>query len=70
MLLGVILLLPTACSITLLAFHLACVILKSLDEEAYLLGVHGSEYQEYLSKTGRFLPRMTKQTGTIRGFLF
>jgi len=57
MLLGVIFLLPTASSVILLAVHLACVIVKSLDEEAYLLGVHGSEYQEYLSKTGRFLPR-------------
>jgi protein-S-isoprenylcysteine O-methyltransferase Ste14 len=57
MLLGVIFLLPTACSITLLAVHLVCVILKSLDEEAYLLGVHGPEYRGYLSKTGRFLPR-------------
>jgi protein-S-isoprenylcysteine O-methyltransferase Ste14 len=58
MLLGVIFLLPTACSVILLAVHLACVILKSLDEEAYLLAVHGSEYQDYLSKTGRFLPRV------------
>ena len=60
MLLGVIFLLPTAFSITLLAVHLMCVILKSLDEEAYLLGVHGSEYRDYLSKTGRFLPRTTR----------
>jgi protein-S-isoprenylcysteine O-methyltransferase Ste14 len=58
MLLAVIFLLPTACSVILLAVHLVCVILKSLDEEAYLLGVHGSEYQDYLSKTGRFLPRI------------
>ncbi len=58
MLLAVIFLLPTACSVILLALHLACVILKSLDEEAYLLGLHGSEYQNYLSKTGRFLPRV------------
>jgi len=57
-LLAVIFLLPTAYSVILLAVHLTCVILKSFDEEAYLLGVHGSEYQDYLSKTGRFLPRV------------
>jgi protein-S-isoprenylcysteine O-methyltransferase Ste14 len=57
MLLGVIFLLPTAYSVAVLAVHLACAILKSLAEEAYLLGVHGSEYQDYFSKTGRFLPR-------------
>jgi protein-S-isoprenylcysteine O-methyltransferase Ste14 len=58
MLLAVIFLLPTACSVILLTVHVICVILKSLDEEAHLLGVHGPEYQDYLSKTGRFLPRI------------
>ncbi len=60
MLLGVIFLLPTAFSVILLAVHLLCVLLKALDEEAYLLGVHGSEYQAYHSKTGRFLPRVSR----------
>jgi protein-S-isoprenylcysteine O-methyltransferase Ste14 len=26
------------------------------DEEAYLTEVHGSEYEEYLLRTGRFFP--------------
>ena len=28
-----------------------------LKEERYLLGVHGSEYEEYKIDTGRYLPR-------------
>jgi len=27
-----------------------------LKEERYLLGVHGGEYEEYKSDTGRYLP--------------
>jgi protein-S-isoprenylcysteine O-methyltransferase Ste14 len=58
MFVGSILLLPTAYSLVLLAVLLACVILKSHDEEAYLLDLHGSDYRDYLSKTGRFFPRL------------
>ncbi len=59
MLLGAILLLPTPFSFILLFVHLLCVVIKAVDEEAYLLRVHGSEYQVYLSSTGRLLPRMS-----------
>jgi protein-S-isoprenylcysteine O-methyltransferase Ste14 len=58
MLLGAILLLPTPFSFILLFVHLLCVVIKAVDEEAYLLRVHGSEYQAYLSSTGRFLPKI------------
>jgi len=57
MLVGVLVLLPTPFLVLLLGVHLACVLIKALDEEAYLLDVHGPEYRNYLSKTGRFLPR-------------
>jgi protein-S-isoprenylcysteine O-methyltransferase Ste14 len=58
MFVGVLLLLPTAYSLILLAVLLACVILKSHDEEGYLLNLHGSDYEDYRSKTGSFFPRL------------
>jgi protein-S-isoprenylcysteine O-methyltransferase Ste14 len=56
MLAGVLLLLPTVCSLALLLIHLACVLVKSSDEEAYLRGVHGKAYEEYVARTGRLFP--------------
>jgi len=53
---GVFLLLPTLFLILLFGIHLVCIFIKALDEEAYLLGVHGSAYRDYFSRTGRFLP--------------
>jgi len=58
MLAGVVLLLPTTCSLLLLGFHLSCVWLKAADEEAYLLTVHGEKYRDYITRTGRILPRL------------
>jgi len=60
MLLGAVLLLPTPFSFILLFVHLLCVVIKAVDEEAYLLRVHGSEYQAYLSGTGRLLPKISQ----------
>jgi protein-S-isoprenylcysteine O-methyltransferase Ste14 len=60
MLVGAILLLPTPFSFILLFVHLLCVVIKAVDEETYLLRVHGSEYQAYLSSTGRLLPKITQ----------
>ena len=58
MLVGALLLLPTSFSFLLFGIHLLCVYLKAFDEEAYLLTVHGSEYRDYLSHTGRLLPKI------------
>jgi protein-S-isoprenylcysteine O-methyltransferase Ste14 len=55
---GAALLLPTVLSLFILLFHLGCVWIKALDEERYLLGVHGQEYRDYQGRTGRLLPRM------------
>jgi protein-S-isoprenylcysteine O-methyltransferase Ste14 len=60
MLLGAVLLLPTPFSLILLFVHLLCVVIKAVDEETYLLRVHGSEYQVYLSSTGRLLPKISQ----------
>ena len=58
MLAGAVLLLPTACSVALLAFHLVCVWLKAADEEAYLLATHGEAYRAHIARTGRLLPKL------------
>ena len=61
MLAGVALLLPTALSAVILLVHLVCVLIKSNDEEVYLRSVHGQVYHDYLSRTGRLLPKLVKE---------
>lgn len=58
MLVGAGLLLPTICSLVLLASHLVCVWLKAADEEAYLLATHGEAYREHIARTGRLFPKL------------
>ena len=58
MLAGAFCLLPTACSLVLLAFHLVCVWLKAADEEAYLIATHGESYRAHLVRTGRLFPKL------------
>ena len=55
---GALCLLPTACSLVLLAFHLACVWLKAADEESYLLATHGEAYRAHIARTGRLFPKV------------
>jgi len=57
---GVVLLLPTLLGLAMLLLHLVCVWLKAADEEAYLLGVQGQPYRDYLARTGRLLPRVSR----------
>lgn len=54
---GMMLLLPTAFSLILLLVLCVSALVKTLDEEAYLMSVHGEEYRAYYEETGRFLPR-------------
>jgi len=56
MLAGAALLLPTTFSFAILALHLICALIKSVDEENYLKTVHGQTYLDYMSRTGRLLP--------------
>jgi len=58
MLAGALCLLPTACSLLLLAFHLVCVWVKAADEEAYLVATHGDSYCAHLARTGRLFPKL------------
>jgi len=65
MLAGVLLLLPTALSLFVLALHFGCVRVKAADEESYLLGLHNDAYRNYLRCTGRLLPRLGKPSSRI-----
>jgi protein-S-isoprenylcysteine O-methyltransferase Ste14 len=58
MLAGTALLLPTFVSLGILIVHLTCLVVKAADEENYLRRVHGEDYNNYVSRTGRFLPRL------------
>lgn len=58
MLVGMVLLLPAPASLAVLALHVICIRAKAADEESYLSAVHGHSYHEYLSHTGKFLPRL------------
>ena len=56
MLIGAALLLPTWVSFAILVIHYVCATIKASDEEKHLTGVFGSEYRDYMKRTGRFLP--------------
>jgi protein-S-isoprenylcysteine O-methyltransferase Ste14 len=55
---GVLCLLPTLFSVLMLVLHAISSVIKASDEEAYLMNIHGDEYKEYYSDTGRFLPKI------------
>lgn len=55
---GVVLLLPTALSAAIWLVHLLCVWIKAQDEEAHLLRLHGDDYRNYVTRTGRLWPRL------------
>ncbi len=57
MLASALLLLPTICSLALLALHVVCVWLKAADEETYLLATHGENYRAHIARTGRLFPK-------------
>jgi len=58
MLAGAALLLPTPVSLAILVIHIVCCLTKAADEEAHLSTVLGEEYRDYLSRTGRFFPKL------------
>jgi len=47
---------PTLPMLAVAAVHLALMLTKARNEEAYLLGVHGDAYASYMARTGRFFP--------------
>lgn len=54
---GTLFLLPTPFSLVLLFILIICVILKTRDEEMYLMSIYGDEYRDYALHTGRFIPK-------------
>ena len=58
MLVGVAILLPAPLAVIIVLIHLACVWIKTADEEAHLVKEHGQAYVEYRSRTGRLLPKI------------
>lgn len=58
MLLGAALLLPTPVSFSILVLHFICASIKAGDEERHLTGVFGAEYRNYMTRSGRFFPKL------------
>jgi len=51
---GMLCILPTRLFLALLVLLVACVVIKSVDEERALSKAHGKPYRDYMSRTGRF----------------
>src|SRR5207248_314903 len=49
---------PTAPMVLVAVIHLTLMNLKARNEEQHLSAVHGETYRRYVSRTGRFLPRL------------
>jgi protein-S-isoprenylcysteine O-methyltransferase Ste14 len=58
MLAGAAALLPTPSSLIALTVHVACIRVKAADEEKHLKTVHGKDYENYVSRSGKFFPRI------------
>ena len=50
---------PTTPMLLIAAAHVVLMNVKARNEERHLLQVHGDTYAQYVSRTGRFLPRRT-----------
>ena len=61
MLTGAAMLLPTLASIAMLMLHWVCILIKARDEEDYLTRIHGEAYSNYLNRTGRLFPKLTRK---------
>jgi|GEM_PF-505401 protein-S-isoprenylcysteine O-methyltransferase Ste14 len=58
MIAGAALLLPTPVSLAILVLHFICASIKASDEEAHLIAVFDGEYRDYMTRSGRFFPRL------------
>jgi protein-S-isoprenylcysteine O-methyltransferase Ste14 len=52
---------PTAPMLVVAAVHVALMMIKARNEEAFLLGMHGDVYARYARRTGRFFPRFGRR---------
>ena len=63
-LMGVALLLPAWLALLMIPLHLVCTWIKTADEEAFLLTVHGQTYRDYCAGSGRLFPRLISKKGS------
>jgi len=60
-----ILVMPSPVMIAVGALHIFLMQWESRREEKALVGLHGEVYSDYISQTGRFIPRL--KAATVRG---
>jgi len=48
---------PTPLAFLMAAVYVACLTTEAIREERYLYRRHGADYQRYVARTGRFLPK-------------
>jgi protein-S-isoprenylcysteine O-methyltransferase Ste14 len=53
-----VLVVPTVPVIIIGVIHIALMVTKALNEEKFLMSVHGAAYEQYCRRTGRFFPRL------------
>jgi protein-S-isoprenylcysteine O-methyltransferase Ste14 len=58
MLAGVALLLPAPAWLLIVGIHFLCILTKATDEERHLRSTLGKSYEDYVSRTGRFFPKL------------
>lgn len=61
-------LIPTLFSLLFITCHWICCRRKALDEEQYLLTIHGQSYRHYRAISGRFLPRWETLRRTVNSY--
>jgi protein-S-isoprenylcysteine O-methyltransferase Ste14 len=50
---------PTLPMLAIALVHVVLMVVKARNEEQYLRGVHGRDYEAYVARTGRFFPRLS-----------
>lgn len=52
------LIVPTPAMLGIVVTHIALMVVKARNEEAFLSEIYGDSYSEYCKRTGRFIPRL------------
>lgn len=58
MMIGTVVVLPSAAMIVLALIHVSLMNIKARTEEAHLARMHGDAWRHYAARTGRFVPRV------------
>ena len=54
---------PTLPVAAMAVVHIGLMLTKARNEERFLVGRHGPAYQQYMQRTGRFVPRLWARSG-------